>query len=115
LKTAVLRLVQELGEPLPTADIAASFQAAVVDVLVTKTIQAAAACDVRHVCVCGGVAANAALRAELARRLSLPYSIPPLWLCTDNAAMVACAGYYRFIAGQRASYDLDVEAAAQLI
>lgn len=115
LKTAVLRLVQELGEPLPTADIAASFQAAVVDVLVTKTIQAAAACGVRHICVCGGVAANAALRAELAQRMSLPYSIPPLWLCTDNAAMIACAGYYRFVAGHRAGYDLDVEAAAQLI
>ncbi len=115
LKTAVLRLIQELGEPLPTADIAASFQAAVVDVLVSKTIQAAAACGVQHVCVCGGVAANAALRAELARRMSLPYSIPPLWLCTDNAAMIACAGHYRFVAGCRAGYDLDVEAAAQLI
>ncbi len=115
LKTAVLRLIQELGEPLPMADIAASFQAAVVDVLVSKTIQAAAACGVQHVCVCGGVAANAALRAELARRMSLPYSIPPLWLCTDNAAMIACAGHYRFVAGYRAGYDLDVEAAAQLI
>lgn len=118
LKTAVLRLVQELGEPLPTADIAASFQAAVVDVLVSKTIQAAT-CQrsdgVRHICVCGGVAANAALRAELARRMPLPYSIPPLWLCTDNAAMIACAGYYRLIAGHRSGYDLDVEAAAQLI
>jgi N6-L-threonylcarbamoyladenine synthase len=115
LKTAVLRLVQELGEPVPVADVAASFQAAVADVLVTKSIQAAQACAVRHVCVCGGVAANAALRAELSRRMTQPYSIPPIWLCTDNAAMVACAGYYRFQAGERAGWDLDVEASARLI
>ncbi len=114
LKTAVLRLVQELGEPTPVADVAASFQAAVADVLVSKTIQAAEAHDVRHVCVCGGVAANAALRAELARRMTRPYSIPPIWLCTDNAAMIACAGYHRFLAGKCADWGLDVEASARL-
>ncbi len=114
LKTAVLRLVQELGGPVPVADVAASFQAAVADVLVTKTIQAAEVCAVRHVCVCGGVAANVALRAELERRMTHPYSIPPIWLCTDNAAMVACAGYYRFQVGEQAGWDLDVEASARL-
>jgi len=115
LKTAVFRLVQELGEPVPVADVAASFQAAVADVLVTKTIQAAEAYTVRHICVCGGVAANAALRAELERRMIHPYSIPPIWLCTDNATMVACAGHYRFQAGERAGWNLDVEASARLI
>lgn len=115
LKTAVLRLVRELGEPVPVADVAASFQAAVADVLVTKTLEAAATYHVRHVCVCGGVAANAGLRAELKRRMDRPYSIPPIWLCTDNAAMIACAGYYRFQRGERAGWDLDVVASARLV
>ncbi|MCD6291505.1 MAG: tRNA (adenosine(37)-N6)-threonylcarbamoyltransferase complex transferase subunit TsaD [Anaerolineae bacterium] len=114
LKTAVLRLARELSDPVPVADVAASFQAAVVDVLVSKTIQAAEACGARHVCVCGGVAANRALRAELRKRMTLPYSIPPIWLCTDNAAMIACAGHYRFQAGERAGWDLDVIASARL-
>ncbi|HEY63506.1 MAG TPA: tRNA (adenosine(37)-N6)-threonylcarbamoyltransferase complex transferase subunit TsaD [Caldilineae bacterium] len=114
LKTAVLRLVRELGDPVPVADVAASFQAAVVDVLVSKTIHAAEVTRARHVCVCGGVAANRALREELTRRMPLPYSIPPIWLCTDNAAMIACAGYYRFLAGEKADWDLDVEASARL-
>ncbi len=114
LKTAVLRLVRELGDPVPVADVAASFQAAVVDVLVSKTIRAAEDCGARHVCVCGGVAANRALRDELARRMTLPYSIPPIWLCTDNAAMIACAGHYRFLAGERAGWDVDVVASARL-
>ncbi len=114
LKTAVLRLVRELGDPVPVADVAASFQAAVVDVLVSKTIRAAEDCGARHVCVCGGVAANRALRDELAKRMALPYSIPPIWLCTDNAAMIACAGHYRFLAGERAGWDVDVVASARL-
>jgi N6-L-threonylcarbamoyladenine synthase len=119
LKTAALRLVQSFDRTTPlaaatVADVAASFQAAVADVLVSKTLQAATTCAARHVCVCGGVAANTALRAELAQRMTLPHSIPPIWLCTDNAAMTACAGFYRFQAGERAGYDLDVVASAQL-
>ncbi|MDW8319380.1 MAG: tRNA (adenosine(37)-N6)-threonylcarbamoyltransferase complex transferase subunit TsaD [Anaerolineae bacterium] len=91
-------------------DLAASFQAAVADVLVTKTLLAAEECAAAHVCVCGGVAANRELRRQLAERTSLPYSIPPIWLCTDNAAMVGAAGHYRFLAGLRAGFDLDVKA-----
>ena len=91
-------------------DMAASLQAAVADVLVSKTLLAAADCGARHVCVCGGVAANGELRRQLAERMTLPYSIPPIWLCTDNAAMIGAAAHYRFVAGLRAGWDLDVRA-----
>jgi N6-L-threonylcarbamoyladenine synthase len=91
-------------------DIAASFQAAVADVLVSKTLLAAQDCGARHVCVCGGVAANGELRRQLGERMTLPTSIPPIWLCTDNAAMIGAAAHYRFVAGLRAGWDLDVKA-----
>lgn len=91
-------------------DIAASLQTAVADVLVSKALQAAADCGARHVCVCGGVAANGELRRQLAERMTLPYSIPPIWLCTDNAAMIGAAAHYRFTAGLRAGWELDVKA-----
>jgi N6-L-threonylcarbamoyladenine synthase len=117
LKTAVLRLVQQDARPLDPVkvrDLAASFQWAVADVLVEKTRQAAMATGARHVCVCGGVAANATLRQEMRTRLSIPVSVPPLFLCTDNAAMVACAGHYRYLRGDRAGWDLDVVANLRL-
>ncbi|MEI2693228.1 MAG: tRNA (adenosine(37)-N6)-threonylcarbamoyltransferase complex transferase subunit TsaD [Anaerolineae bacterium] len=91
-------------------DIAASLQTAVADVLVSKALLAAADCGARHVCVCGGVAANGELRRQLAERMALPYSIPPIWLCTDNAAMIGAAAHYRFTAGLIAGRDLDVKA-----
>ena len=117
LKTAVLRLVQQDARPLDPVkvrDLAASFQWAVADVLVEKTRQAAMATGARHVCVCGGVAANATLRREMRSRLPIPVSVPPLFLCTDNAAMVACAGHYRYLRGDRAGWDLDVVANLKL-
>ncbi len=130
LKTAVLRIVrkyqpqadarpapplQKDGAPepptmraLPVANLAASFQAAIVDVLVEKTSRAAQEFEARMVLLAGGVAANEWLRAEMSRRCPVPVRYPPLQLCTDNAAMVACAGFYRFQAGDRAGWDLDV-------
>lgn len=110
LKTAVLRQVRELGGgPLPVADLAASFQAAVVDVLVSKTADAATEFGVSRVCVCGGVAANQALRRAVVERLPVPVSIPPFFLCTDNAAMVGAAAHHRLRRDGPTALDFDVE------
>ncbi|MBP8998514.1 MAG: tRNA (adenosine(37)-N6)-threonylcarbamoyltransferase complex transferase subunit TsaD [Anaerolineaceae bacterium] len=111
LKTAVLREVRQLektGRPLPVANLAASFQAAVVDVLFTKTMKAARAFGVKSILVAGGVSANQALREAFVGQAEFPVHIPPLSLCTDNAAMIASAGYYHFCAGQIDPLDLDV-------
>ena len=112
LKTAVLRVAEGLTPEagLTAADIAASFQESVVDVLVTKTKQAAEEFGVEQVLLAGGVAANALLRAEMDRRIGRPVIYPPLALCTDNAAMIAAAGYYRYQSGFRSGLDLDAHA-----
>jgi N6-L-threonylcarbamoyladenine synthase len=111
LKTAVLREVRRLegvANPLPVADLAASFQEAVVEVLVTKTMKAAGEYNAKSVLVVGGVSANQSLRKSLLLRSDVPVHIPPLSLCTDNAAMIAGAGYYRFREGQKDPFDMDV-------
>ncbi len=111
LKTAVLRVVRELEEgqqPLPVSDLAASFQAAVVDALFTKTIHAARAFKARQILVAGGVSANRALREAFINQTEFPVQIPPLSLCTDNAAMIAAAGYFRYVHGQRDNLEMDV-------
>lgn len=111
LKTAVLREVHRLegiANPLPVADLAASFQAAVVDVLVKKTLSAVVQHSAKAVLVAGGVSANKSLRKAFTEQAKVPVFIPPTWLCTDNAAMIAGAGYRRFISGQRDGLDMDV-------
>lgn len=111
LKTAVLRVVrgiEESGKDLPVNDLAASFQAAVVDVLVGKTLNAAKQFQAAEIVVAGGVSANTALRNAILTQSEVPVHIPSLKLCTDNAAMVACAGYFRFVHGKRDELDIDV-------
>jgi N6-L-threonylcarbamoyladenine synthase len=107
LKTAVLRLLDSIGAPVPVADIAASFQDSVVDVLATKTAQAAREHGVAQVALAGGVAANTALRERVRQLVHVPVIVPPPRYCTDNGAMIASAGTYRFRAGERAGLDLD--------
>ncbi len=107
LKTALLRMVEE-RQIANVADAAASFQEAVVDVLVAKTLAAAAVHGVRQVLVAGGVASNMLLRERLIASSPVPVLIPEPRLCTDNAAMVAACGYFHFQAGKIDRLDLDV-------
>jgi N6-L-threonylcarbamoyladenine synthase len=118
LKTAVLRVVQKYSDPPRgrlLADLAASFQAAVVDVLSAKTAWAAEEFDVTAVLLCGGVSANQALRATTVERVGVPAYYPPPILCTDNAAMVGACAHWRFVAGERAGWDLDVVPGLRLV
>lgn len=108
LKTAVLRVVKAHDSQLPVTDLAASFQAAVVDVLVGKARRAAQEFGAEQILLSGGVAANKLLRQEMAARSDLPVFCPPISLCTDNAAMVAGAAYFRYQAGYRSGWELDV-------
>ena len=113
LKTAVLQYVQRTGplDDQQRADLAASFQRAVTSVLVERTLKAALDRGVRQVILAGGVAANGALRQEMQAALEprgIALGYPPPVLCTDNAAMIAAAGYYLWRAGVR--HDLDLNA-----
>ena len=111
LKTSVLYEVRELQKKsrnLPVADLAASFQKAVVDVLFRKTINAAREHDAKEILVAGGVSANRVLRQTFRAQTEFPVHIPPISLCTDNAAMVASAGYHRYALGHTSQLDMDV-------
>lgn len=114
LKTAVINTVHKMeqkGEPVPQADIAASFQRAVVDVLTEKTIHAAKISSSEKICLAGGVASNSLLRSEMAKKAKsekIEVYYPPLRLCTDNAVMISSAGYFKYkYTGETAGNDLN--------
>lgn len=116
LKTAVVNIVhnaRQKGEVLDRAGLAASFAAAVSDSLVPRTMDAAESLGYNKIVVAGGVAANSRIRADFelaAKKAGKILFIPPLKLCGDNAAMIACQGYYEYLAGRRAGSDLNAYA-----
>ena len=113
VKTAVMNYVHNMeqkGEKICREDIAASFQEAVTDILVSNTLGAAKQKNVSTVCLAGGVASNTRLREKMAKEAEkegFKLYFPEPVLCTDNAAMIACAGYYEFLSGKRADLTLN--------
>ncbi len=112
LKSAGQRLIQELG-PEETeknrADLCASYQQAILDVLLTKLEKAVARCKLKKIVITGGVSANSGLRKQvelLAAKKSWTVAIPPVRYCTDNAAMIGLVGVLRLQAGERHDFDL---------
>ncbi|MCA0989625.1 tRNA (adenosine(37)-N6)-threonylcarbamoyltransferase complex transferase subunit TsaD [Guptibacillus algicola] len=120
LKSAVINTVhnaKQRNEEIKPEDLAASFQAAVVDVLVTKTKRAAEEYDVKQVLLAGGVAANKGLRSSLKEVFAdsdIELIIPPLHYCTDNAAMIAAAGTIGYRKGKRSSLQLNANPGLEL-
>lgn len=113
LKSAVLNYLhhaEQVGEEINRADVAASFQAAVVDVLVDKTLQAAKEYGIDKVALAGGVASNSALRAGMeaaCKKAGKKLYFPSPVFCTDNAAMIGAAAYYEYKKGVRHGLDLN--------
>ncbi|MEW5784935.1 MAG: tRNA (adenosine(37)-N6)-threonylcarbamoyltransferase complex transferase subunit TsaD [Bacillota bacterium] len=115
LKSAVINHLfqrKQKGDAVDIPDLAASFQSALVEVLVEKTIHACRDNRAAAVLMAGGVAANSLLRRRMLERLAhelpgVPLYYPPPELCTDNAAMIAAAAYPRYLSGRRASLDLN--------
>lgn len=115
VKTAVINYIHKMeqnGEEYNKADVAASFQNAVTEVLVDHTIEAAIKNNIKTVTLAGGVAANSALRqkmTEKGKKHGIDVLYPPPVLCTDNGAMIGCMGYYNYKLGMRAGLDLNAE------
>ncbi|MCC5438246.1 tRNA (adenosine(37)-N6)-threonylcarbamoyltransferase complex transferase subunit TsaD [Clostridium botulinum] len=113
IKSAVLNYLNKKemkGEEINKADVAASFQKSVVDVLVDNTIKACMSKKVDKIAVAGGVASNSCLRKTLVReckKKGIEVLIPPFILCTDNAAMIGSAAYFEYIKGRRTSLDIN--------
>lgn len=120
LKSAVINLAhneKQRGEELRQADLAASFQKVAVESVVSKTKKAIEDKNIKYLIVAGGVAANQILRSEiekLAEEEGIEMSVPPMKYCTDNAAMIAAAGYYAYLDGRVADLTLNSTSSAVL-
>lgn len=114
LKTSVLNYVNtkaQKSEEINPADVASSFQEALVDVLYGKTLRLLEETGYRKICIAGGVAANSRIKERFqtfSDEKSIEFYYPPLSLCTDNAAMIGCAGYYNYMSGRVDELDLKV-------
>lgn len=113
IKSAVLNYINSAnmqGKEINRADVAASFQKAVVDALVSRAVRLAKECGMHKLAIAGGVASNSALRAaiqEECTKNNISFYSPSPVLCTDNAAMIGAAAYYEYIKGVRHGYDLN--------
>ncbi len=120
IKTGVLNYVntqRQAGKEINVADVAASFQQAVLDVVVTKAMKAAARHNEKRLVMAGGVASNSALRKQMAaacEKRGIKLYVPDPVLCTDNAAMIGCAAYYMYKAGELSDLSLDAVASVPL-
>lgn len=120
LKSAVINLVhkeKQNNKEINQADLACSFQTVAINSIINKTKKALVNEKISNLIVAGGVAANQQLREEvekLSKELNINYSIPPLKFCTDNAAMIATAGYYLYQKGIRADYNLNAISSVNL-
>lgn len=120
LKSAVLNYLNSMkmkSEAVNEADVAASFQEAVIEVLSAKLIRACKENKLKQAAIAGGVSANSALRERLKRmceKEEIDFYYPPLELCTDNAAMIGSAGYYEYINGYTSSLDLNAKPGLRL-
>lgn len=120
LKSAVINYLhneEQAGRPVHKADVAASFQEAVTDVLVQKSVAALEAAELKDIVLAGGVSANQVLQDKLAaaaHRVGTRLVHPEKILCTDNAVMIACRGYYQFMDGEASGLDLNADPSLKL-
>ena len=120
IKSAVINVVHneaQRGNEVQIADLACSFQNRVVEILSKKTMRALKEYNINNLVVAGGVSANSAIRSklkELCDKEGINLSIPSLKYCTDNATMIAAAGYFAYKLGRRANYDLKAVASTKL-
>ena len=120
LKSAVINLVhneEQRGNEIIKEDLAASFQNVVVEVITKKTLKAIEELNIKSLIVAGGVAANFGIRdrlKEICEKKNVKFSVPPIKYCTDNAAMIAAAGYYLYKKGKTSSLVINAKSCEKL-